>query len=303
MTDRERDADRAIRAAKARLGSRLVILGHHYQRDEVVAIADHRGDSLELARLAASVAEAELVIFCGVRFMAETADIVTRPEVEVRLAAPAAGCPMADMADIEDVERAWGAIEAAVGPGGAIPVAYVNSSAAVKAFCGEAGGIICTSANAPAILRWALDRAPRVLFLPDQHLGRNTALALGVPEERIRMWRRRETRGGLSSADVDAARILLWDGFCHVHTHFTVEQVEEARRRYPGARVIVHPECVRAVVDAADASASTSGIIRAVSSASPGATFVIGTEIQLVARIGREYADRTIVPLSRSLCP
>lgn len=303
MTERERDADQAIRAAKARLGPRLVILGHHYQRDEVVDLSDYRGDSLELARRAASVAGAELVIFCGVRFMAETADIVTRPEVEVRLAAPAAGCPMADMADIDEIEGAWKAIEAAVGPGGAIPVAYVNTSAAVKAFCGETGGIVCTSANAGAILRWAFDRAPRVFFLPDQHLGRNTAIAAGIPEDRIALWRRREPDGGLSARDIDAARILLWDGFCHVHTHFTVEQVAEARRRLPGARVIVHPECIREVVEAADESASTSGIIRAVSSAGSGSAFAIGTEIELVSRLAREHPDRTVIPLTRSLCP
>lgn len=299
-----------IRAAKEALGDRLVILGHFYQRDEIVEHADYTGDSLQLARAALDHPDAEAIVFCGVHFMAETADILSGDDQRVILPNLAAGCSMADMADLDQVEEAWEQLEDVYGdePDAdgrvpLLPVTYVNSSAAIKAFCGRHGGITCTSSNAKAVLEWAFERAQRVIFLPDQHLGRNTAKALGVPLERMPLWRPTQPLGGNTEAELHDAQVLLWNGFCSVHKRFTVAQIEQARREHPGVRVIVHPECPMEVVDAADEAGSTDVIRRAVEAAEPGSTLAIGTETTLVHRLAAEHPDLNIFCLDPVVCP
>jgi len=286
-----------IAAHKARLGKRLVILGHHYQQDEVIRFADFTGDSLKLSQLAAAQKDAEFVVFCGVHFMAESADILTDERVAVILPDLAAGCSMADMADIEQVEWAReqiaGATEDTV-----VPITYVNSSAAVKAFCGGHGGACCTSSNARSVLEWALDgatpetgrRGRKVMFLPDQHLGRNTAYALGWPLDSMAVWDPKEDLGGLTPEAIDAASFLLWKGHCSVHQLFTAKQVADARARDPDVRVIVHPECDWSVVQAADLVGSTEYIIRTLDDAPAGSRWAVGTEVHLVQRLAQRHA-------------
>jgi len=288
-----------IREAKSELGAALVILGHHYQRDEVIQFADYRGDSLELSRIAAQARDARYIVFCGVDFMAETAAMLCAPEQIVCLPAHSAVCPMAQMADVDQAQVAWQHLTALWGDD-LLPVAYQNSYATLKAFCGQKGGAVCTSANAQAILRWALREKGHVLFFPDEHLGRNSALAIGIPAAEIAVWDPADPE-----ASRDAARratVVVWKGYCHVHTFFTVEHVEQVRRQYPGIQVIVHPECPAEVVARSDSNGSTSFIVRTVESAAPGSAFAIGTEIHLVARLAKENPDKTIVPLARSLC-
>jgi quinolinate synthase len=299
-----------IRAAKQALGDRVVILGHFYQRDEVVQHADFLGDSFQLANAAQTVPNAEAIVFCGVHFMAETADILARPEQAVILPNLAAGCSMADMADIDSVEECWAQLEAlygtepdADGRVPVIPVTYMNSSAALKGFCGRHGGIVCTSSNAETVLEWAFARGQRVLFFPDQHLGRNTAKRMGVPLERMPMWNPRKPLGGSSGDELLDAQVILWHGFCSVHKRFTVEQVEKARVDFPGVRVIVHPECPMPVVDAADESGSTDYIRKAVAAATEPTTFAIGTEVNMVNRLAAEYPQHTIFCLDPVVCP
>ncbi|KQQ94491.1 quinolinate synthetase [Leifsonia sp. Leaf325] len=304
------ELDARIRAAKETLGERVVILGHFYQRDEVIAYADFVGDSFQLANAAQAKPDAEAIIFCGVHFMAETADLLSRPEQAVILPNLAAGCSMADMADIDSVQECWEQLEAlygtepdADGRVPVIPVTYMNSSAALKGFCGEHGGIVCTSSNAETVLAWAFERGQRVLFFPDQHLGRNTAKAMGVPLEQMPMWNPRKALGGSSAADLLDARVILWHGFCSVHRRFTVDQIAQARVEHPGVRVIVHPECPMAVVDAADEYGSTDYITKAIAAAPAGSTFAIGTEINLVQRLAAEYPQHTIFCLDPVICP
>ncbi|MEN2737199.1 quinolinate synthase NadA [Microbacterium sp. X-17] len=299
-----------IRAAKATLGDRVAVMGHFYQRDEVVQFADFVGDSFQLANFAKARPEAETIVFCGVHFMAETADIVSRPEQNVILPNLAAGCSMADMADIDSVQECWEALEElygtepdADGRVPVIPVTYMNSSAALKAFCGEHGGIVCTSSNAATVLQWAFERGQRVLFFPDQHLGRNTAKAMGVPVERMPLWNPRKPLGGNDEASLGEAQVILWHGFCSVHKRFTVGQIEHARAEFPGVRVIVHPECPMEVVDAADEYGSTDYIVKAIQAARAGSTFAIGTEINLVQRLAAEYPQHTIFCLDSVVCP
>jgi len=299
-----------IRVAKQVLGDRVVVLGHFYQRDEVVQHADFVGDSFQLANAARERPDAEAIVFCGVHFMAETADILARPEQKVILPNLAAGCSMADMADADSVEACWAELEAlygtepdADGRVPVIPVTYMNSSAALKAFCGEHGGIVCTSSNAATVLEWAFERGQRVLFFPDQHLGRNTAKAMGVPLERMPMWNPRKPGGGNSADDLLNAQVILWHGFCSVHKRFTVEQVERARAEHPGVRVIVHPETPMAVVDAADEAGSTDYIRKAVAAATEPTTFAIGTEINMVNRLAAEFPQHTIFCLDDVVCP
>ncbi|AYF98907.1 quinolinate synthase NadA [Protaetiibacter intestinalis] len=299
-----------IRAAKRTLGDRVVILGHFYQRDEIVQHADFLGDSFQLANAAQTVPDAEAIVFCGVHFMAETADILARPEQRVILPNLAAGCSMADMADADSVEECWEQLEAlygtesdAAGRVPVIPVTYMNSSAALKAFCGRHGGIVCTSSNAETVLEWAFERGQRVLFFPDQHLGRNTAKKLGVPLERMPMWDPRRPLGGHAGDALLDARVILWHGFCSVHKRFTVAQIEQARAEHPGVRVIVHPECPMAVVDAADEAGSTDHIRRAVAAASEPTTFAIGTEINMVNRLAAEFPQHEIFCLDPVVCP
>ena len=310
---READADELharIRAAKEALGDRVVILGHFYQRDEVVQHADFLGDSFQLAKAAQTVPNAETIVFCGVHFMAETADILARPGQDVILPNLAAGCSMADMADEDSVEECWAQLEAlygtepdADGRVPIIPVTYMNSSAALKAFCGRHGGIVCTSSNAETVLEWAFERGQRVLFFPDQHLGRNTAKKMGVPLERMPMWNPRKPLGGNTADDLTEARVVLWHGFCSVHKRFTVEQVERARAEHPGVRVIVHPECPMPVVDAADEAGSTDYIRKAVAGATEPTTFAIGTEINMVNRLAAEHPQHEIFCLDPVVCP
>ena len=299
-----------IRAAKATLGERVVILGHFYQRDEIVQHADYLGDSYQLAVAATKHAEAEAIVFCGVHFMAETADVLSAPEQKVILPNLAAGCSMADMADIDSVENCWAQLTElygdqpdADGKVPVIPVTYMNSSAALKAFCGRNGGIVCTSSNAETVLKWAFERAHRVLFFPDQHLGRNTALALGIDLEQMPLWHARKPLGGGSEQQLKDAKVILWNGFCSVHKRFNVGQIEKARADYPGVRVIVHPECPMDVVQAADEYGSTDYIRRAVEGATEPTVFAIGTEVNMVQRLAAQHPEHTIFCLDPVICP
>ncbi|MGW9270885.1 quinolinate synthase NadA [Microbacterium sp. NPDC055599] len=301
-----------IRAAKATLGDRVVILGHFYQREEVVTHADYVGDSFQLATAAKGRTDAEAIVFCGVHFMAETADLLSRPEQSVILPNLAAGCSMADMADIDQVEECWEQLADVLGdldtPDAegrvpVIPVTYMNSSAAIKGFVGRHGGIVCTSSNAHTVLEWAFARGQRVLFFPDQHLGRNTAKAMGVPLERMPLWNPRRALGGSTPDELSDARVILWHGFCSVHRRFTVAQIDQARAEHPGVRVIVHPECPMEVVDAADEAGSTEYIRRAIDEATTPTTFAIGTEINLVRRLAAQYPQHRIFCLDPVVCP
>ena len=301
-----------IVAAKATLGDRVVVLGHFYQREEVVTHADYVGDSFQLANAALEHPEAEAIVFCGVHFMAETADLLSRPEQSVILPNLAAGCSMADMADIDQVEECWEQLADVYGDMDApdaegllpvIPVTYMNSSAAIKGFVGRHGGIVCTSSNARTVLEWAFARGRRVLFFPDQHLGRNTAKAMGVPLQRMPMWNPRKPLGGSTEADLEDARVILWHGFCSVHRRFTVDQIAQARAEHPGVRVIVHPECPMDVVDAADEAGSTDYIRKAIAAATEPTTFAIGTEINLVQRLAAQFPQHKIFCLDPVVCP
>jgi len=304
------ELDRRIRAAKATLGDRVSILGHAYQRDEIVQHADFVGDSFQLAQQSQQHPEAEFVVFCGVHFMAETADLLTTPDQPVILPNLTAGCSMADMADIDSVQACWEQLEAVYGtePDAdgrvpVVPVTYMNSAADLKGFCGAHGGIVCTSSNAREVLEWAFERGRRVLFFPDQHLGRNTAKAMGVPVERMPVWDPRKPRGGNTVEEVTDARVLLWRGWCSVHQRFTVDQIAGARAADPDVRVVVHPECPVEVVDAADEAGSTQYIQRVVDAAPAGTSFAIGTEVNMVRRLADSRPDLTITCLDPVVCP
>jgi quinolinate synthase len=300
LTDAEMDA--RIAAARATLGRRLMILGHHYQRDEVIKFADYTGDSYKLAQQVGRHPEAEFIVFCGVHFMAESADVLSSDRQQVILPDLAAGCSMADMADPEQLEMSWNDLEQ-MGIPPVVPVTYINSAASIKAFCGERGGVVCTSSNAAATLKWAWERGERILFLPDQHLGRNTAYKMGVPLDQMVVWDPNEIWGGLEPDAVKRARIILWNGHCSVHTRFTVRQIENIRAQNPGIRVIVHPEVPWEVVQAADDSGSTEYIINQVKSSAVGSVWAVGTEIHLVSRLGREVSpDRTVLSLDQFGC-
>jgi quinolinate synthase len=295
-----------IRRAKAALGKRLVILGHHYQRDEIVEHADFRGDSYKLARDAANMPEAEFIVFCGVHFMAESADILTADNQTVILPNMAAGCSMADMANLFQVKSAWRALEGVLGEieGHVVPVTYINSAANLKGFVGEHGGTVCTSSNAPAAVKWALTQGEKVLFFPDQHLGRNTGVKLGFdPEADMCVWDPFLPLGGNGPEKLRQARFVLWKGHCSVHQRFTVEQIERARREHPGIQVVVHPECELDVVKASDFDGSTERIIKIVEEAAPGTAWAIGTEINLVHRLANQHSDKQIFCLDPQICP
>lgn len=348
----DEEIDRRIAQAKEKLGKSLVILGHHYQRDEVIKFADHRGDSLKLARWAAQQRDARYIVFCGVHFMAETADMLSRPDQAVILPDLSAGCSMADMAPAEEVERCWEALQETLGVSGSgvsggsdadgggpdsgatggretgsgatgteetgsgrngektglLPICYINSSAELKAFVGRNDGAVCTSSNAHKVLEWALGRARTVLFFPDEHLGRNTAVRLGIPFEEIGVWRRgteKLTRDPHTDKPLDPARLrlVLWNGYCSVHLRFTPEQIERVRAQFPETRVIVHPECRYEVVRLADASGSTEFIIKTVTESPPGTRWAVGTEINLVSRLAQENPDKIITTLDEIVCP
>src|SRR4051812_36833485 len=306
LSDDEMDA--RITAAKQTLGDRLVILGHHYQRDEVIKFADFTGDSLKLARAAATRHTAEFVIFCGVHFMAESADILRGPNQKVVLPDLAAGCSMADMADEDQLEIAWRELAGmGVDVSTIVPVTYINSSAAIKAFVGSHGGVVCTSTNAAAVMSWAWAQPRsgdvRLMMLPDQHLGRNTAYKLGVPLDRMQVWDPHEVGGGLTAEQALGAKLLLWNGHCSVHTRFTVAQIDAFRKKYPGGKVIAHPECTFDVVQAAGRSGSTEHIITTVKASPKGTVWAVATEVHLVNRLRHEVADsHTVVTLDPFGC-
>jgi len=296
------EMDRRIAAAREKLGRRLVILGHHYQRDEVIKFADYTGDSFKLARQVSQHPDAEFIVFCGVHFMAESADVLTADHQQVILPDLAAGCSMSDMAAPDQLEMCWSDLEQ-MGIGGVVPVTYINSAASIKAFCGEHGGVVCTSSNAAATLEWAWKRGERILFLPDQHLGRNTAYKLGVPLDRMVVWDPNEIWGGVEPDAVKRARMILWKGHCSVHARFTVRQIENIRVQHPGIRVIVHPEVPWDVVQAADDSGSTEYIIKTVKDSPVGSTWAVGTEIHLVNRLAHEVQPhRTVISLDQFGC-
>lgn len=294
--------ERAI-AAKAALGKRVMILGHHYQRDEVIQFADITGDSFKLAQAAAENRDAELIVFCGVHFMAESADILTSQEQRVVLPDLAAGCSMADMATLNQVREAWDVIEELGIAHNTIPVTYMNSSAAIKSFTGEHGGTICTSSNAERAMRWALDQGERILFLPDQHLGRNTAVRrLGFSLEDCVLWNPWKPRGGLSDEEIRNAKVILWRGHCSVHGRFSLQNVLDRRAEIPGVSILVHPECPHEVVMAADHVGSTEMIIQTVKNAPSGSAWAIGTELNLVKRLATENPDKQIHFLDKTIC-
>ena len=290
------EMDTRITAAKQALGDRLVILGHHYQRDEVIKFADYIGDSLKLARAAATRHTAEYVIFCGVHFMAESADILRGPHQKIILPDLAAGCSMADMAAEDQLDVAWRELaEMGVDVSTIVPVTYINSSAEIKAFVGRHGGVVCTSTNAAAVMAWAWQRGEKLMMLPDQHLGRNTAYKLGVPLDRMVIWDPHEVGGGLTPEQAKNAKLLLWKGHCSVHTRFTVAQIEAFRKKYPQGKVIAHPECTFDVVQAADLSGSTEFIIDTVKASPEGSVWAVATEIHLVNRLATQVAPARLV--------
>ena len=295
------DLEERIARAKADLGSRLVILGHHYQRDEVIEFADYRGDSLKLSRLAARRKEAEYIVFCGVHFMAESADILSADHQAVILPDLNAGCSMADMANLEQVEVCWEELTRVLGEK-LVPVTYVNSSAAIKAFVGRHGGAVCTSSNARKVMEWALARAGRALFLPDEHLGRNTGYRMGIPLREMAVWNPHEASGGLTEEQIGQARIFLWKGHCSVHLRFQPQHVARVRQARPGVRVIAHPECSWEVCQLADEVGSTEYIIERVAGSPPGSQWAVATEIHMVNRLAKEYPDRRVIPLDDCVC-
>ena len=308
LPERYRDAspealDEMIGSAKATLGERLFILGHHYQRDEVMRWADARGDSYRLSVLAQERPDADYIVFCGVHFMAESADVLTGDHQAVVLPDLNAGCSMADMADLDEVTEAWESLAEVIDTDRLVPITYMNSSAALKAFVGEHGGAVCTSTNAREILEWAFTQGDKVLFFPDQHLGRNTGIAMGYTHDDMRVWNPRFELGGLSADEVQASTFLLWKGHCSVHQRFSPAHIDAFRAEHPDGIVIAHPECSHEVCSAADQVGSTDFIIRAVEAAPEGATIAIGTEIHLVNRLADETPGKTIVSLDPLVCP
>jgi len=299
------ELDQRIAEARAALGEKLVILGHHYQRDEIIKYADFRGDSFKLAQLAAARSQADYIVFCGVHFMAESADILSAPHQQVILPNPAAGCSMADMANIAEVEECWEMLLDTLGDDAAIiPVTYMNSAANLKAFCGSNGGIVCTSSNAPAVIKWAFSHGKRVLFFPDEHLGRNTALKYGIPGAQMFVWDPKDPMASDNAdEEIERSRIILWKGYCTTHMRFSVQQIAKARAEYPGIKVMVHPECRREVVEAADLYGSTEYIIQQIESAPVGTQWAVGTEINLVHRLAKEHPEQFIFCLDPIVCP
>lgn len=288
---------------KQKLGDQLIILTHHYQRREIVALGDYKGDSFDLSQKAAADAAARHIVFCGVHFMAESAKILAQPHQTVQIPDVAAGCWMADMADHVQAQRAWQEIDDIVGANQVTPIVYMNSDAEIKAFCGQRGGTVCTSSNAPLAFNWAFGQREKVFFFPDLHLGHNTAHALGLGPQDMVVWDPEKPMGGNQPEAIKRAKVILWNGYCLVHTRFTPDHIAAVRKTKPQALIVVHPECTREVVALADAVGSTSFIVNYVQQAPAGATVVVGTEINLVERLNDEFPDKTVVPLHRSLCP
>ncbi len=292
-----------IRIAREQLADRALILGHHYQRDEVIQFADMRGDSFKLSQFAAEQDDVEFIIFCGVHFMAETADILSTPSQRVILPNLTAGCSMADMAQTDDVLDCWDDLNNVLGEGSVIPVTYMNSTAEIKSLCGKNGGIVCTSSNASATFDWSYSQGEKVLFLPDQHLGRNTATKMGMGLDEMILWNPFKPLGGNTLEDIKNAKLILWEGHCSVHTRFTVSQINEARLKHPDVNIVVHPECTLEVVNEADSVGSTEHIKNVIEQADRGTTWAVGTEISLVNRIASENPDKNVFCLDSVVCP
>lgn len=298
------DLDRRIHQARQHLGSSVTVLGHHYQREEVIKYADFQGDSFLLSQEAATQTSADYIVFCGVHFMAETAGILCAPHQKVILPNITAGCSMADMAPMEDVDDAWDDLQEVLGDhGGIVPITYMNSIAGIKALCGRNGGAVCTSSNAAAVVEWGFQNSQRILFLPDQHLGRNTGLKLGLSPSEMVVWNPFKPLGGNTPEELRDAKMVLWQGHCSVHTRFNVSQIQAARERYPDVTVLVHPECTMETVQAADMNGSTEVIRKAINEAPAGSTWAVGTEISLVNRLALANPDKTVFCLDPVICP
>ncbi|MBY0497517.1 MAG: quinolinate synthase NadA [Cyanobacteria bacterium] len=299
----EEEMSLRIEAAKAALGDRLVILGHHYQRDEVIKFADYTGDSFKLANAIAKHPAADYIVFCGVHFMAESADILAMPHQQIILPDLAAGCSMADMAPADQLEICWSELKQIGLASRVVPITYINSAASIKSLVGENGGTVCTSSNAAATLKWGWEQKEKILFLPDQHLGRNTAFKMGVPLDQMVVWDPNEPFGGLTREQLDAAKLIVWKGHCSVHVRFTAKQIEKVRAEHPGIKVIVHPEVPFDVVQAADDSGSTEYILKTVRDSAPGSKWAVATEVHLVHRLAEEVApEKTVVSLDQFGC-
>jgi quinolinate synthase len=290
-----------IQRAKQTLGGRVVILGHHYQRDDVICHADLTGDSFKLARLASERAEAEYIVFCGVHFMAESADVLSGAHQQVVLPDLAAGCSMADMAQLEQVETAWEQLQE-LGLNSIMPITYMNSAANIKAFCGRYEGAVCTSSNAVPLFRWALGGREKLFFFPDEHLGRNTGVKFGIPLDQMVVWDPRQDLGGNTPQELESARLILWKGFCSVHGRFQARHVDDRRAEYPGIKILVHPECRYEVVQKADLDGSTEFIIKTINEAPAGSQWAIGTEVNLVNRLAKQHPDKFVTLLAPDLC-
>jgi len=299
----QEELHKRVVAAREKLGTKVFILGHYYQQDDVVQYADVQGDSYALAKQGAANNEADRIVFCGVHFMAEVSDILKREGQTVYMPDPEAGCPLADMADGDQVRNAWQRLEAAGIADDVVPMTYVNSTADLKAFCGKHGGTVCTSSSAGLAFDWAFKQKPKIFFFPDENLGRNTAHAKGIKNDDIAEWDPTERDGGLSEKQLQKARVIVWKGYCHVHTFFTMDHVKAAREKYPDCKIVVHPECEAAIVDAADGNGSTSFLVDYVKNAPDNSTVVVGTEINLVSRLVHMFPEKKVVPLARSLCP
>ena len=298
------ELDQRIHTARQQLGTSVTVLGHHYQREEVIKYADFQGDSFLLSQEAASLPDADYIVFCGVHFMAETACILCAPHQKVILPNITAGCSMADMAPMEDVEDGWDDLQEVLGDhGGIVPITYMNSIAGIKALCGRNGGAVCTSSNAKAVLEWAFQQGERVLFLPDQHLGRNSGLSLGVGLDEMVVWNPFKPLGGNTPEQLRNSKMVLWQGHCSVHTRFTVKQIQSARERYPDVTVLVHPECTMETVQAADLNGSTEFIRKTINEAPAGSKWAVGTEISLVNRLAINNPDKTVFCLDPVICP
>ena len=301
-TANEAELKKRIQAKRDEHGEKLVILTHHYQRLDIVEFNDFLGDSYALSKLASQQKNAEKIAFCGVRFMAEAADILTDDDKEVYLVNPTAGCPMADMAETNEVYESWDYLESILGANKVVPLSYMNSSAELKAFCGRNGGLICTSSNADAAFDHCFAQKKKLFFFPDQHLGRNTANKKGIPRDRVVLYDPNKEKGGLSEAEISNADVILWYGHCHVHTNYTADHVGEVRRQFPDVQIVVHPECPEQVVDIADSVGSTAHIVKYVEKAKPGATIAIGTELNLVHRLGVNHPDKKVIGLAGDMC-
>jgi len=299
----EKDIIEKILTLKEALGEQLIILTHHYQRKEIIDVGHYRGDSLGLSQKAAADKDARFIVFCGVYFMAESAEILSQPYQTVQIPDLKAGCPMADMADIDNVKRAWKDVTLITGEGSVMPIVYMNSDADIKAFCGRHGGTVCTSSNTSAAFNRGFSQREKIFFFPDQHLGLNTGNQMGIEAEKMILWDPEKPLGGNILKDIKKAKVILWDGYCHVHTRFRVEHVLKMRKEYPEAKIVVHPECTREVVELADATGSTSFIVKYVENAPPDTAIIIGTEINLINRLALENPDKEVLDLHYSLCP